>query len=103
MIATRTLDPADKAASKPDWAVMKQLRRAQVPNDMKTTEKRQKARYRNNKSIVDVVEWEGAFGPEASVGPRSVIIILPREERNDEVEKPYETARVTGGVHQLQG
>ena len=94
MVATRTLDPADKAASRPDWAVMKQLRRAQVPNDMKTTEKRQKARYRNDKSLVNVVEWEGTFGTEAPVGPRSVIIILPREERNYEVEKTYETARV---------
>ena len=40
------------------------------------------------------MEWEGAFGPEAPVGARSVIIILPRQEKNFEVEKTYETARV---------
>ena len=36
MIATRTLDPADKASSRPDWAGLEQLKKIQVPNDMKT-------------------------------------------------------------------
>ena len=94
MIATRSLDTADKAASRADWAMVKQLRRVQVQTDMQTTEKKQKARYRNDKSLVNVVEWEGAFGPEVPEGPRSVIIILPRAERNYENEKTYETARV---------
>ena len=66
-IATRSLDIADKAAQREDWAQMKQLRRAQVKNGMQTTEKRQTARYRNDKTLVNVMEWEGAFGPEAPV------------------------------------
>ena len=33
MIATRSLDTADKAASKADWAMVKQLRRAQTCAD----------------------------------------------------------------------
>ena len=56
MIATRSLVTADKAASRPDWAVLKQLRRVQVQTDMQTTEKRQIARYKNDKSLVNVVE-----------------------------------------------
>ena len=64
-------------------------------NDMQTTEKRQKARYRNNKTLVNVLDWEGAFGADAPVGERSVIIVLPRAEKNYEIEKTYETARVT--------
>ena len=76
MIATRSLDTADKAANRPDWAVLKQLRRIQVQTDMQTTETKQRKRYKANKILVNVVEWEGAFGPEAPERPRSVIIIL---------------------------
>ena len=94
MIATRTLDPADKAAGRPDWLAMKQLRRIQVANVMKTAEKGAKQRYKADKSFVNVVEWEGEFGPDAPQGPRSVIIILPRQEKNFEVETTYDTARV---------
>ena len=94
IIATRTLDPADKAASRPDWAALKQLKRTQVANDMQTADKRQKKRYKGGKTLANVVEWEGAFGPEALKGARSVIIILPRQEKNFEIEKTYETARV---------
>ena len=43
---------------------------------------------------MNVLEWEGAFGPEAPVGETSVIIVLPRAEKNFEIEKTYETARV---------
>ena len=39
MIATRTLDQADKAADRPDWLAMKQLMRTQVANDMRTADK----------------------------------------------------------------
>ena len=65
MIATRTLDPADKAAGRTDWQDMRQLRRIQVATDMKTAEKGAKKRYKADKSFVNVVEWEGAFGPDA--------------------------------------
>ena len=94
MIATTTLDPADKAASRTDWRDMRQLRRTQVSTDMKTAEKGAKKRYKADKSLVNVVEWEGVFGPDAPQGPRSVIIILPRQEKNFEVETTYDTARV---------
>ena len=72
MIATRSLDTADKAAQRGDWAQMKQLRRVQVKNDMQTTEKRQRARYKNVKTLVNVLEWEEI----------SVIIVLHRAEKN---------------------
>ena len=94
MIATTTLDPADKAASRTDWRDMRQLRRTQVSTDMKTADKGAKKRYKADKSLVNVVEWEGAFGPDAPQGPRSVIIILPRQEKNFEIETTYDTARV---------
>ena len=94
MIATTTLDPADKAAGRTDWRDMRQLRRTQVSTDMKTADKGAKKRYKADKSLVNVVEWEGAFGPDAPQGPRSVIIILPRQEKNFEVETTYDTARV---------
>ena len=61
---------------------------------MKTADKGAKKRYKADKSLVNVVEWEGAFGPDAPQGPRSVIIILPRQEKNFEVETTYDTARV---------
>ena len=44
MIATRSLDTADKAANRADWAQVRQLRRVQVKNDMQTTDRRQRAR-----------------------------------------------------------
>jgi hypothetical protein len=94
MIVTRTLDLAGKAADRHDWLAMKQLRRTQVANDMRTAEKGAKKRYKADKSLVNVVEWEGAFGPEAPQGARSAIIILPRQEKNFEVETTYDTARV---------
>ena len=94
MIATRTLDLADKAADRQDWLAMKQLMRTQVANDMRTADKGARKRYKADKTLVNVVEWEGAFGPEAPQGPRSVIIILPRQEKNFEIETTYNTARV---------
>ena len=94
MVATRSLDKGDKAAHRSDWAQLKQLRRVQVKNDMLTTEKRQKKRYKDDKSLVNALDWEGAFGEGALVGDRSVIIILPRAEKSYELEKTYETARV---------
>ena len=94
MIATRTLDLADKAASRPDWAGMKQLKRTQVANDMRTADKIMRKRYKAEKTLVNVVEWAGAFGPEAPLGSRSVIIILPRQEKKFEVATTYDTARV---------
>ena len=94
MVATRLLDTGDKAAHRSDWAQLKHLRRVQVRNDMLTTEKRQKKRYKEEKSLVNALDWEGAFGEGAPVGERSVIIILPRAEKNYELEKTYETARV---------
>ena len=94
MIATRTLDLADKAADRQDWLGMKRLMRTQVANDMRTADKGAKKRYKADKTLVNVVEWEGAFGPEAPQGPRSVIIILPRQEKNFEIETTYNTARV---------
>ena len=62
MVATRSLDPGDKAAHRSDWAQLKQLRRAQVRNGMQTTEKRQKKRYKDNKSLVNALDWEGHSG-----------------------------------------
>ena len=94
MIATRTLDLADKAADRQDWLAMKQLMRTQVANDMRTADKGAKKRYKADKSLVNVVVWEGAFGPDAPQGARSAIIILPRQEKNFEVETTYDTARV---------
>ena len=94
MIAARTLDLADKAADRQDWLGMKRLMRTQVANDMRTADKGAKKRYKADKTLVNVVEWEGAFGPEAPQGPRSVIIILPRQEKNFEIETTYNTARV---------
>ena len=64
MIATRPLDTADKAANRPDWAVLKQLMRVQVQTDMQTTETKQRKRYKADKTLVNVVEWEGEFGPQ---------------------------------------
>ena len=61
---------------------------------MQTADKRQKKKYKENKTLVNVVEWEGAFGPEAPKGARSVIIILPRQENNFKIEKTYKTTRV---------
>ena len=94
MVATRSLDTGDKAAHRSDWAQLKQLRRAQVRNDMMTTEKRQKKRYKDDRSLVNALDWEGAFREGAPVGERSVIIILPRAEQDYELEKTYESARV---------
>ena len=94
MIATRSLDAGDKVAKRSDWAQLKQLRRLQVRNDMQTTEKRQRSRYKNDKSLVNAMDWEGAFRADAPVGERSVIIVLPRAEKNYENENTYETARV---------
>ena len=88
------LDIGDKAAKRSDWAQLKQLRRVQVRNDMQTTEKRQRFRYKNNKSLVNTLDWVGAFRADAPVVERSVIIMLPRAEKNYENEKTYKTARV---------
>ena len=94
LIATRSLDTADKTAHRGDWAQVKQLRRIQVRKDMQTTERRKKARHKKDMTLVNVLDWEGAFGPDTPVGERSVIIVLPRAEKNYEIEKTYETARV---------
>ena len=98
MIATRSLDTAGKAAHRADWAQMKQLMRIQVimrnGMRMQTTEKRQKARYKKDMTLVNVLDWEGEFGPDAPVGERSVTIVLPRAEKKYEIEKTCETAGV---------
>ena len=39
--------------------------RTQVANAMSTADKGAKKRYKANKTLVNVVEWEGAFRPEA--------------------------------------
>ena len=39
------------------------------------------------------MDWPGAFGVEAPKGERSVIIILPRAERDYETEKTYKSER----------
>ena len=94
MIATRSLDTADKAANRADWAHVKQLRRVQVQNDMQTTEKRQRARYKNDKTLVSVVEWAGEFGPEGKIGDHRAPQGRKEHEKNFKIEKTYETARV---------
>ena len=62
MIATRSLDTANKAAHRGDWAQVKQLRRIQLRNNMQTTEKRQKARYKKDTALVNVLDWEDHRG-----------------------------------------
>ena len=69
MIAARSLDTGDTAVKRPDWAQMKQRRRVQVKNDIETTEKRQKGKYKNGRSLVDVLGSVGAFGAEAPLLP----------------------------------
>ena len=41
-----------------------------MANDMRTADKVAKKRYKADKTLVNVVEWEGAFGPEAPQGTR---------------------------------
>ena len=36
-----------------------------MANDIKTADKRMKKRYKDEQTLVNVVEWEGAFGPSS--------------------------------------
>ena len=72
MIAARSLDTGDIAINRTDWAQVKQQRRVQVKNDMVTTNKKQKGKCKNDKSLAIVVDWERAFGAEPPAGERSV-------------------------------
>ena len=71
---------------------------------MSTADKGAKKRYKANKTLVNVVEWEGAFRPEAMLGMQYqlVIIILPRQEKNFEVEMTYNTTRVVVFINYAQ-
>ena len=56
LIATGSLDAADIAVARSDWAQMKQRRRVQVKADMEKTDTKRRAKCNKSRSMVNVEE-----------------------------------------------